>query len=102
MLRITLVDGSEQLTLKLEGSLAGVWVKETETAWRSTWPAVTGRPIVVDIMAVDRVDQAGVYLLALLRQRGAQLVASGTSMTELVRSIEEDWPRDEPGDHVCK
>jgi len=33
MLKITLVEGLEQVTLKLEGSLVGVWVKETEAAW---------------------------------------------------------------------
>jgi hypothetical protein len=27
MLRITLLDGLEQVTLKLEGSLVGIWVK---------------------------------------------------------------------------
>ena len=91
MLRITLLDSLEEVTLKLEGSLAGLWVKETETAWRSAKSALAGRPLVVDMKAVDRVDQAGVYLLALLHQQGAQLVASGAAMTELVRSIEPDW-----------
>jgi hypothetical protein len=30
MLRITLLDGLEQVTLKREGRLVGIWVKETE------------------------------------------------------------------------
>ena len=94
MLRITLLDGLEQVTVKLEGSLIGAWVKETETAWRSSKPAADGRPLVLDLKCVNRVDQAGIYLLALLRQRGVQLVASGTAMAEIVRSIEKDWPRD--------
>jgi hypothetical protein len=46
MLRITLLDGLEQVTLKLEGSLVGVWVKETEAAWRSAKAATAGRPLV--------------------------------------------------------
>lgn len=91
MLRITLLDEVKQVTLKLEGSLAGVLVKEMETAWRSARPALAGRQLVVDMKAVDRVDQAGVYLLALLHLQGARLVASGTSMTELVRTIEQEW-----------
>ena len=95
MLRITLLDALEGVTLMLEGSLAGLWVKETEMAWRSAQLALTGRPLVVDIKAVDRVDQAGVYLLSLLRLKGARLVASGTAMTELVRGIEKEWARTE-------
>ena len=95
MLRITLLDGLEQVTLKLEGSLVGVWVKETEAAWRSAKAAAAGRPLVADLKAVSRVDQAGVYLLALLRQRGVLLVASGTAMAEIVRTIEKEWPRNE-------
>lgn len=95
MLRITLLDEPEQVTLKLEGCLIGAWVKETETAWRSAQLASAGRPLVLDMRAVDRVDQAGFYLLALLRLEGMRLVASGAAMTELVRSIEKDWPRNE-------
>jgi ABC-type transporter Mla MlaB component len=95
MLRITLLDALDEVTLKLEGSLAGLWVKETETAWRSAQSTLIGRALVVDIKAVDRIDHAGVYLLALLRLEGVRLVASGTAMTELVRSIEKDWSRNE-------
>jgi anti-anti-sigma regulatory factor len=77
MLRITLLDALDEVTLKLEGNLAGLWVKETETAWRSAQSTLIGRALVVDIKAVDRIDQAGFYLLALLRLKGVRLVASG-------------------------
>jgi len=93
MLRITLLDELQQVTLKLEGCLAGFWVKETETAWRSAQSGLERRPLVVDMKAVDRVDQAGAYLLALLYQQGVRFIASGTAMTELVRSIAEEWPQ---------
>lgn len=95
MLRITLLDGLEQVTLKREGSLVGVWVKETEAARRPAKAATAGRSLVVDSRAVNRVDQTGVYLLALLRQRGLRLVASGTAMAEIVRTIEKEWPWNE-------
>lgn len=95
MLRITLLDELAQVTLKLEGNLVGVWVKETEAAWRSAKAAAAGRPLIADLKAVNRVDQAGVYLLALLRQRGVRLVAFGTAMAEIVRTIEKEWPRTE-------
>ena len=91
MLRITVLDELQKVTLKLEGCLVGFWVKETETAWRSAQSG-SRRVLIVDLKAVDRVDQAGIYLLALLYQQGARFVASGTAMTELVRSIAQEWP----------
>ena len=54
--------------------------------------AAAGRCLRLDLTAVDRVDSAGNYLLALLRRSGAQLIASGTAMNELVQSIARDWP----------
>jgi ABC-type transporter Mla MlaB component len=92
MLRITVQDEPEQVTLKLEGKLSGIWVAELEDSWRAVNSTLAGRSLRVDLTAVDRVDSAGNYLLALLRRSGAQLIASGTAMTELVRSIARDWP----------
>jgi hypothetical protein len=46
----------------------------------------------LDLTAVNHVDRAGRYLLVLLRCGGAHLIASGTLMTELVRTLTDDWP----------
>ena len=92
MLRIVVGDGPCQVTLKLEGSLAGPWVAELEHAWRQARPGLNSRSLCVDLTAVDYVDEAGKYLLALLSREGAQVTAAGTAMTELVRTIAEDWP----------
>jgi ABC-type transporter Mla MlaB component len=91
MLRITSLDELDRVTLKLEGRLAGVWVAELEGIWRNLNSQLVGRPLYLNMTGVECVDRAGTYLLALLRQHGAQLITSGTLMTELVRSIEEDW-----------
>jgi ABC-type transporter Mla MlaB component len=92
MLRITVQDEPDQVTLKLEGNLGGIWVAELEDSWRAVNSTLAGRSLLLDLTAVDRVDSAGNYLLALLRRSGAQLIASGTAMSELVRSIARDWP----------
>ncbi len=95
MLRITVQYEPDQVTLKLEGKLSGIWVAELEDSWRAANSTLAGRSLRVDLTAVDRVDSASNYLLALLRRSGAQLIASGTAMTELVRSIARDWPLNE-------
>ncbi len=91
MLRITVQQGLDRITLTLEGNLAGTWVPELEDSWRSTRSTFGGKPVAVDLRAVERVDSAGRYLLALLHGSGAQLVASGIAMTELIRTVAADW-----------
>src|SRR5262249_15812907 len=92
MLRITVQDLPGHVRLKLEGSLAGPWVAELEEAWRAARRRCAGRPMCLDVTAVGYVDDAGKYLLALVRTSGTRLKASGTSMTHLVRTIAKDWP----------
>jgi ABC-type transporter Mla MlaB component len=92
MLRIVVATGPGQVTLTLEGSLAGPWVVELEDAWRAARPGLHDRSLCVDLTAVDHVDEAGKYLLALLSRDGAHLTTAGAAMTELVRAIAEDWP----------
>ena len=92
MLKITVQHSPREVRLKLEGNLAGAWVTELEDCWRSTHSSLAGRSLCVDLVAVEQVDRAGRYLLALMRRNGAQLVASGAVMTELVRTISGDWP----------
>jgi ABC-type transporter Mla MlaB component len=90
MLRITVQDTPNQVTLKLEGSIAGAWVAELEEVWRVSNSKLAGRVIRVDMTDVDRVDLAGKYLLALLRDRGTVLVASG-KVTQIEAEIIEGW-----------
>ena len=93
MLRITVKDEVDGVTLKLEGSLSGIWVTELEGAWRAANSLLDRRPLYLNMNQVEHVDTAGIYLLALLRYSGVQLITSGTLMAGLVRSIEENWPR---------
>jgi ABC-type transporter Mla MlaB component len=91
MLRITVHETLQQITLKLEGSLTGSWVMVLEDCWRVASSNPAGRLLGLDLTEVDNVDSAGTYLLALLHNRGVQLITSGLVMTELVAGIEEQW-----------
>jgi len=92
MLRITAQDTSANVTLRLEGNLAGVWVTEFCSAWRTARRDLAGRTLLIDLTAVGRVDQAGEYLLALIHRSGAKLGGSGVVTSELIRTIETEWP----------
>jgi hypothetical protein len=92
MLRITVEPEADRIRVKLEGDLAGTWVSEVEDCWRATQSMRGDRRLDLDLTAVRYVDRAGRYLLGLLSCNGAQLIASGTLMTDLVRTIKDDWP----------
>lgn len=94
MLKISTHDERHQVTFKLEGSLAGTWVVELEDSWRAVNPTLADRPLCLNLTGVKHVDNAGRYLLALLRYSGVRLTADGIVMTELLRTIAEDWPTD--------
>lgn len=79
-LRISVENELRQVTLRLEGRLVGAWVKKLEDAWREVDAAREGRPLSLDISALEHVDQAGEYLLALVARRGVRLNASGIAI----------------------
>ena len=59
MLRITVHDNSGALTFQLEGSVAGLWVRELESCWQN---ALAGRrkPILrVDLTGATFIDAGG-------------------------------------------
>jgi anti-anti-sigma regulatory factor len=91
MLRITVHDRPDQISLRLEGDLSGTWVSELEDSWRAAHANLAGRRLSIDLTGVEHVDGAGRYLLALLGLNGADLLASGTEMTELVRAVTGNW-----------
>jgi hypothetical protein len=67
-------------------------VAELEEAWRAAQRELAGRSVALDVTAVGYVDEAGQYLLALLRGCGTRVMASGMAMTDLVQTIANDWP----------
>lgn len=87
MLRITIYHAPQALTFRLEGRLAGPWVRELEGCWRS---ALAGQPkeaCRVDLTEVTSVDAAGRDCLAALHRQGAEFVAADCLMNAVVAEI---------------
>ncbi len=91
MLKITTEPESDGVRLKLEGDLAGTGVQVLEEYWLTTRGSFSGGAVCVDLSGVSRVDDAGRYLLALIRRTGARMVSTGVEMKELVHSLAADW-----------
>lgn len=92
MLRISVHEGPNKVVFELEGRLAGAWVMELEECWRQTSSRLTNESVSLKLDAVHHVDSSGKYLLALLRYKGVQLTGCGMAVTDLIQSIEEEWP----------
>jgi anti-anti-sigma regulatory factor len=89
MFRITTQTADDDLVMKLEGCLAGPWVRELDNCWRDVMTRTHGRVVRIDLTAVCHVDAAGRELMALMHRAGAQFVTKGCVMPEVVREISE-------------
>lgn len=88
MLKVTTVDLKQTLTLKLEGKLAGPWVKEVTRVWTDT--TSQERPCVVDLTAVTFIDNPGRALLQTMSKRGAQFIAVDCLTRNIVAEIQKE------------
>src|SRR4051812_41866624 len=92
MLRITVDDAPRTLTVRLEGRLAGPWVRELE---RCCQGALAGQPepaLRIDLTEVTSIDAAGRACLEALHRLGAQFVAADCLMKAVVAEITQGVP----------
>lgn len=87
MLRITMRDNQESLCFRLEGRLAGPWVRELEECWQSTLNRQRKPILRVDLTGVTFIDDAGKACLAAMHRQRAELVAADCLTKEIVAEI---------------
>ncbi len=88
MLKITRRDEAGIAVIQVEGKLAGPWVKELESFWRSAGAKQT-MPVRVDLTAVSFIDEAGEDLLRTMHREHVELKARGCFTTCLIQSIRQ-------------
>ena len=90
MLRITVDAAPALISLKLEGKLRGVWVKELERVWQSIRSRGEPTAVRADLGAVSFVDEHGKALLALMRRAGVILCATDPMMKAIIEEVSQD------------
>src|SRR5262249_25476144 len=100
MLRITVYDNAESLTVQLEGRLAGPWVVELEDYWESTRASHRQPVLRMDLTGVIFIDAAGKEFLAARHAEGAEFLARGCLMRAVVAEI-TDAPVPDRGRTRC-
>jgi ABC-type transporter Mla MlaB component len=71
MLRISKLDGTDSITFRLEGSLAGVWVEELRQLCETA--IAQGQTFTLDCGGISFSDLEGVALIRNLCRHGARL-----------------------------
>jgi anti-anti-sigma regulatory factor len=89
MLRISVVNEPGIARVKMEGKLAHEWVNEARRVWAALREINCKTDLVVDLLEVSFVDDAGHQLLSDMRHSGAELIGSGPLMSALIDEIEE-------------
>ena len=76
MLRITVHDNPQVLTLQLEGCLAEPWLRALEECWQGTLGCALQSVLRVDLTGVTFIDTAGQACLAAMHRQGAEFIAA--------------------------
>jgi hypothetical protein len=87
MLRITIHDAPPTLTFRLEGRLAGPWVRELEECWRGALASRREPILRVDLTGLISIDAAGRACLEALHRQGAEFVVADCLMKAVVAEI---------------
>ena len=87
MLRITIHDDPGSRTFRVEGRLAGPWVREVDECWRRTLASQRERVFRFDLTGVTLIDAPGKAFLAAAHAQGVELVASGCLMRAIVAEV---------------
>ncbi len=87
MFKATVVEQSDEVVLKLEGTLSGLFVQELETCWTAMQAKVGRRSVLVDLSSMTFVNAPGKDLLAKMYASGAKLVGRGPMTRSVVEEI---------------
>jgi anti-anti-sigma regulatory factor len=64
VLKITVLETPETVTLKPEGSISDAWVAELRRTWQNLAPSLGSRKLCLDLRGVTFADEKGRKLLA--------------------------------------
>jgi outer membrane protein len=87
MLRITMQDSTEAVTILVEGKLVGNWAKELEEYWKRNAELRGRRALIIDLTETLFIDEEGRRVLARLFSDGAYFRTSGPMTQSIVSEI---------------
>jgi hypothetical protein len=96
VLKITVDKKPKELTLKLEGRVAGPWVAEFNRTWHSLAPSLDSKKLTVDLRGVTQMGREAQRLLAeIYAVTGAEFQTNSLEIEFYVQEAMRDHPRNE-------
>ena len=90
MLKITISETDEELTINLAGRVAGPWADELGRVWTKTARSLKDRPVSLDLRDVTYIDDNGKQILRQIEtESGAELIATTPWTRHLVEQIRD-------------
>ena len=89
MIKIQTKELEDQLTLQVEGRLAGAFVPELENCWQAVRANQPNRKISVDLKSVTCIDRAGRSLLELMHRNGVGFLRAGLAIQDILEQVME-------------
>ncbi len=90
VLRITVVEDSNQTRFVVEGKLMGECVRELEKCWHAVGSKHADKSILVDLSSVSFIDDGAKKLLADMHCKGIAFVATGLLPRCLIQELEAE------------
>ncbi len=99
MLRISIQDGQESTTLKVEGKLIGPWIGELTREWSNLIPFPRGKKLSLDLRGMTFVDRNGVEALGrICGPTSAEILADTPLTQDFARKIRKTASRTKTGE----
>jgi len=87
MLKISLIEGSTQRRLVLEGKLIAPWAAELKSACESALSDLRGRELLIDMKHITTISQEGENVLFQLVNEGFKFRCHGVFTKHVVKQI---------------
>ena len=89
MMKIQMKELDDELTLHVEGRLAGAFVPELENCWQAARTNQPNRKISVDLKSVTCIDRAGRSLLQVMHRNGVGFLRAGLAIQDILEQVME-------------
>lgn len=81
MLKITVLETPETVTIKLEGRLGGPWVTELDRTWRVLASSLDSKGVCIDLCDMTWADADGKHLLREIYEKSRAAFVSNTPLS---------------------
>lgn len=89
MMKVQIEETGDELILAVAGRVAGAFVPELESCWRSARAKQPGGGIAVDLKNVTCVDRDGRRLLQLMHEDGVRFRRAGMATQDILEQLKE-------------